>query len=225
MDERMDERMDGEMDASEMNRAAYDHVAAQWAAARSGFYGREEQYLDLLLNGLPAGAHVLDAGCGAGWPMAGAVLARGFRVTGVDQSRELLALARRRFPEDGPVAPRWVLSSLEDYPFDQPAAAVICWDTLFHIPRERHPRLLQRMAACLEPGGRIMLTMGGSAHPAFTDEMFGQTFFYDSHTPDETAHLLRGLGLTVLLGEFMNLPDTAQGGRDKGRYALVAGKR
>lgn len=212
------------MDAGEMNRAAYDRVAAQWAAARRDFYGREEQYLDLLLNGLPAGAHVLDAGCGSGWPMAGAVLARGFRVTGVDQSRELLELARRRFPEAGPGAPRWVLSRLEDYPFAEPASAVICWDTLFHIPRARHPLLLERMAACLEPGGRIMLTVGGSAHPAFTDEMFGQTFFYDSHTPEQTAQMLRGLGFDILLGEFMNPPDTATGGRDKGRYAMVAQK-
>lgn len=66
-----------------------------------------------------------------------------------------------------------------------------------------------------------MLTVGGSAHPAFTDTMFGQAFFYDSNTPDESGQILARLGCRIVIGEFMNLPD---GGRDKGRYAIVAEK-
>lgn len=199
-----------------MNRESYDRIAVQWDAARQGFYGREEAYLEALLEGLPSQSLVLDAGCGAGLPLARRVIERGHRVLGVDQSEALLALARQRFPDQ-----RWVFSSLEDYTFDEPCQAVICWDTLFHIDRGAHAVLLARMAGCLPTGGRLMLTVGGSEHPPFTDTMFGVEFRYDSNTPEKTLQLLQGLKFSVIIGEFMNLPTKA---RDKGRYAIVAQK-
>lgn len=199
-----------------MNREAYNKIAAQWDATRRCFYGLEEAYLDRLLDGLPRNSLILDAGCGTGLPFAGRVIERGHRILGVDQSDALLALARQRFPSQ-----TWVLSALEDHAFAEPCQGVICWDTLFHIDRERHAELLGRMADCLPTGGRIMLTVGGSEQPAFTDTMFGVSFRYDSNTPEQTEHLLQGLGLRICAGEFMNLPTK---GRDKGRYAILAQK-
>lgn len=203
-----------------MNRAAYDAIAARWDEARRGFYGREQCYLDTLLAGLPPGATVLDAGCGTGMPMADYVVARGLRVVGYDQSEGMLALARQRFPGQ-----TWIAAALETCAFDggeaggEHYAAAICWDALFHIERGHHPAILRRIRDRLLPGGRLMLTCGGSEHPAFTDTMFGETFFYDSHTPERTLALLDGLGFKPLIAEFMNEPTS---GRDKGRYAVVA---
>jgi len=198
------------------NRAAYDQAAAQWAAARSGFFRREEAFLDTLLDGLPPASLILDAGCGSGHPLAGAVLARGHRVLGVDQSVEMLALARGNFPHG-----RWELCALTDYAFDQTVQGIICWDALFHIPRKEHAPLLARMARSLAPGGRLMLTSGGSEHPAFVDSMFGVEFYYDSHPPERLLELLRGFGLRVVMEEMLNAPTS---GRDKGRYAVLARK-
>jgi cyclopropane fatty-acyl-phospholipid synthase-like methyltransferase len=201
-----------------MNRESYNAIAAAWDEARRGFVGRERHYVDTLLEGLPARARVLDAGCGTGRPLADYILSRGHDVVGVDQSERLLELARARFP-----AARWVHSRLEDF---APAAgafdAIVCWDALFHIPREHHETILGRFARALAPGGRLMLTAGGSAHPAFTDTMFGHEFFYDSHSPERLTSILGGVGFTIVIGEFMNQPT---GGRDKGRYAIVAERR
>lgn len=213
-----------------MNRASYDAIASRWDEARLNFYGREQFYLDTLLAGLPPGATVLDAGCGTGRPMAEYVIARGFRVVGYDQSEGMLALARQRFP-----AQTWICAALEDCEFDGGKAAegkegnpeagsarytaAICWDALFHIERRHHQAILRRIRNCLHPGARLMLTCGGSEHPAFTDTMFGETFFYDSNTPEQTLAMLAGLGFRPLVAEFMNEPT---GGRDKGRYAIVA---
>lgn len=204
------------MSGSEQNRRSYDAVAAQWATARAGFFGREQAYLDLLLSDLSEGALVLDLGCGTGRPMADYVLARGFRLIGVDQSTALLAVARERHPDV-----QWTEARIEDYRPPEPASAVLLWDSLFHIERDRHEAILWNAVDTLVPGGRLMFTAGGSAHPAFTDTMFGETFFYDSLSPDETRALLERLGLKVLLFEFMNEPD---GGRNKGRIAVVAEK-
>jgi cyclopropane fatty-acyl-phospholipid synthase-like methyltransferase len=204
--------------AAALNRASYDAVAAQWDGARVAFVRREREYLDALLAGLAPGATVLDLGCGTGRPMAAHVLACGHRIVGVDQSRELLALARRRFP-----GATWIESRIEDYLPQQRFAAAMSWDALFHVAREHHERVLRCLVEALEPGGRLMLTAGGSAHhPAFTDEMFGARFFYDSHAPEQTRALLRGLGLRLVIDEFMDRPD---GARNKGRIAIVAEKQ
>lgn len=197
-----------------MNRAGYNAIAPSWDAARSGFHGREREYVDALLDGLPAPAGVLDLGCGTGRPIAQYVLGKGHRVTGVDQAEALLELARARFPQA-----TWVHGAIESFAATERFDAVVCWDALFHIDRAAHASLFGRFAGMLLPGGRLMLTVGGSEHPAFTDTMFGQTFYYDSHPPETALALLAGAGFEPLIAEYMNLPD---GGRDKGRYAIVA---
>jgi cyclopropane fatty-acyl-phospholipid synthase-like methyltransferase len=205
---------------SGINRESYDAIAAEWDAARASFHGSERRYLDLLLEGLTPPARILDLGCGTGRPMAEYLISRGHHVTGVDQSEKLLTLARTRFPEG-----RWIHSRIEDFPVDVDSNglydAVIAWDSLFHIERDRHENVLAKVHRALVPGGRLMLTAGGSAHPAFTDTMFDREFFYDSHPPERLVELLRELGFEIVVNEFMNLPTS---GRDKGRIAIVARK-
>lgn len=199
------------------NARSYDAIASRWDDARRAFYGRERAYLDVLLAGLPPASMVLDLGCGTGRPMAEYVLARGHRVVGIDQSAALLALARRRFP-----AATWRRARLEDLVLDETYAAAICWDALFHVERTHHRTILANVAQRLAPGGRLMLTVGGSESPAFVDEMFGEPFFYDSHPPAVVLAMLAELEFAPLVAEFMNEPT---GGRDKGRYAIVAERR
>jgi SAM-dependent methyltransferase len=199
------------------NRNSYNPIARRWDEARSDFYGREQAYLDLFLEGIKAPAQLLDLGCGNGRPMAAYLLSKGHCVTGVDQSPAMLALARQRFP-----TARWIESTIEDYVSDARVDGILCWDALFHIDRTQHQRLLTGFAAMLRPGSRLMLTAGGSEHPAFTDSMFGHTFFYDSHPPATLLTLLDAAGFKPIIHEFMNPPTS---GRDKGRVAVVAEKR
>lgn len=201
-------------DGHALNRAGYDAIADDWATARTALRGCEPACLEALLAGLPPGAAILDLGCGNGAPIGAAVLARGHRLTGVDQSAAQLARARAGRPDA-----TWVQAPIESFADAGPWAGIICWDALFHLERRWHAELLARWAAWLAPGGRLMLTVGGSDHPPFTDTMFGHRFFYDSLPPAAVEALLRSLGLRLLLAEFTDRPD---GGRDKGRYALVA---
>lgn len=202
---------------AKLNRQAYDRVAAHWDAARSAFWGPEQRYLDALLEPLTYGAVVLDLGCGTGRPMAGYLLERGLRVIGVDQSEAMLDIARRRYPGG-----TWVAADLVHYVMPAGVSAIVLWDSLFHIARNHHGDILRRAAAALPKGGRLMLTTGGSDHPPFTDTMFGETFFYDSHPPERMDALLRPLGFGILLADCVNQPD---GARDKGRYAYLVERR
>jgi SAM-dependent methyltransferase len=199
-----------------LNRDAYNKIASQWDVVRSTFYGQERNYLDILLADLPRNSLVIDLGCGTGCPMAAYVISRGHRIIRIDQAEELLELARARFPSE-----QWIHSPIEQHEFSHGFQAAIIWDSLFHIDRSMHAPILRRVVEKLPRGGKVMLTVGGSEHPPFTDHMLGQAFFYDSNTPEETRRVLQGLGCCLLIGEFMNLPTS---GRDKGRYAIVAQK-
>jgi cyclopropane fatty-acyl-phospholipid synthase-like methyltransferase len=183
----------------------------------TSFYGREREYLDLLLEKTSGGDAVLDLSCGSGCPMAEYVVSRGRRVIGIDQAESLLDMARSNLASE-----RWILGRMEDYELEDVYGAAIVWDSLFHVARAEHESILRRVVRALPAGGRLMLTVGGSAHPPFTDCMFGERFFYDSHSPAETERVLHALDCRIVLGEFMNRPD---GGREKGRYAYVVEKR
>jgi demethylmenaquinone methyltransferase / 2-methoxy-6-polyprenyl-1,4-benzoquinol methylase len=58
--------------------------------------GQDPRWRRFLVSRLPRGGHVLDVATGTGL-VAAQLLRRGFRVTGVDQSPEMLAVAHRRF--------------------------------------------------------------------------------------------------------------------------------
>lgn len=69
----------------------YDRVGATLSL------GQDPRWRRFLVERVPAdGGSVLDVATGTGL-VAGRLLARGHRVTGLDQSREMLAVARRRF--------------------------------------------------------------------------------------------------------------------------------
>ncbi len=199
-----------------MNRDSYNKIAHVWSSARNKFFGREREYIDTVLLTAPVGSTILDMGCGTGHPMAEYIISQGHHILGVDQSEEMLAIAKRNFPNE-----KWVLSPMENYETQKIYRGALLWDSLFHVRRTEHEPILRKVVRGLPSGGRIMLTVGGSAHAAFTDFMYGQEFYYDSNTPEETEQLLFQLGCRLILAEYMNMPD---GGRNKGRYAIVAEK-
>jgi demethylmenaquinone methyltransferase/2-methoxy-6-polyprenyl-1,4-benzoquinol methylase len=87
---------------------SYDRVGAVLSL------GQDPRWRRFLVSRLPRdGGHVLDVATGTGL-VAAELLRRGFRVTGLDQSTEMLAFARRRFADQGV---ELVEGSAESLPF------------------------------------------------------------------------------------------------------------
>jgi demethylmenaquinone methyltransferase/2-methoxy-6-polyprenyl-1,4-benzoquinol methylase len=84
----------------------YDRVGAVLSLGQDPLWRR------FLVSRIPPGGHVLDVATGTGL-VAAELLRRGFRVTGLDQSAEMLAVANRRF---GGLAD-FVEASAESLPF------------------------------------------------------------------------------------------------------------
>ena len=198
---------------NELNRASYNSIASQWDEIRISLSNKEAEYLKSFVEALPKGTEILDLGCGTGRPFASNLLSRGFRLTGVDQSEGMLAYAQSRNPEGS-----WFCSSIEEFQSATRFSGVLCWDALFHIPRERHPIVLDKIKSLLRPDGRFLLTCGGSEHAAFQDEMLGRSFFYDSFSPERLKSELIERGFEIVRMEFLNPPTD---GRDKGRIVIL----
>lgn len=115
----------------------------------------ERSWLDRFTAGQPAGAAILDLGCGAGDPIALHLAACGFRITGIDASREMIGLARARLPGGD-----WRLGDMRDLDLGQRFDGIIGWNSFFHLTREEQRALLPRLANHLNIGGALMLTVG-----------------------------------------------------------------
>jgi len=193
--------------------ADYDRIAAAWAEHRVAPRPGESDFLELLLESLPTPGEVLDLGCGHGRPNAERVLAAGHALTGIDASAALLDQARARFPHA-----TWRHGKVGEIELGGPYDGAICWDLLFHLPREHQQPILARLMEVLRPGALLILTSGGSAQRPFSDTMFGESFDYDAHPPERLREILTGLGFRVLRFELLERPT---GGRNKGRLGVA----
>jgi demethylmenaquinone methyltransferase / 2-methoxy-6-polyprenyl-1,4-benzoquinol methylase len=128
----------------------YDRVGAILS------FGQDPRWRRFLVGRLPHDSgHVLDVATGTGL-VAQALVERGFRVTGVDQSPEMLARARARF--DGRV--ELVEASAEALPFGDASFDHLTFTYLLRYVDD--PRATVReLARVVRPGGTVaMLEFG-----------------------------------------------------------------
>jgi 2-polyprenyl-3-methyl-5-hydroxy-6-metoxy-1,4-benzoquinol methylase len=199
-------------------KAEYDRIAAAWDRARHTLPPLDAGLFERFSALLPPGSTVLDLGCGTGRPIGEWLAARGAAIVGIDRSERLLARARDYVPGG-----EFVRQELEDFRAEQwrardPFDGAVCWDCLFHIPRERHRGILAELARSVRAGAPLILSSGGSEQAPFTDVMFDVEFFYDAHPPAALLALCREIGFEVAEFLVLNAPD---GKRDKGRIGVI----
>lgn len=168
--------------SSYLPKAYWEDRARRFASQGSGFaavcsYGMPEFYnrmidrcqrlaLEPWLN-VPPGTRVLDVGCGVGrWSTL--LAARGANVTGIDLSPTMIAEATRRATTQG-VAERcrFLVEDLADLDAGETFDFVLGVTVLQHILEpDALRRAVQRLAAHLAPGGRLVLLEAAPARRA-----------------------------------------------------------
>ena len=129
---------------------SYDRVGAALS------FGQDPRWRRFLVSRLPADrGHVLDVATGTGL-VASALLERGYRVTGLDQSPGMLARARERF--DGRVD--LVEASAEELPFPDASFDHLTFTYLLRYVDDPGATL-RELARVVRPGGTVaMLEFG-----------------------------------------------------------------
>ncbi len=181
-------------DAKAIVARGYDAIAERYAAwSATVRVAERERYTRLLLAALPAGAAVLELGCGAGLPTTRRLAAR-FAVTGVDLSPRQVALARRNVPNAAFVVGDMTALAFSPASFD----AVCAFYAITHVPREEHAGLLSNIAAWLRPGGLFVASFSdGGTTGDVEDDWHGAPMYFSGYDAATNRRLVREAGLVI----------------------------
>jgi SAM-dependent methyltransferase len=145
----------------------YERVASEFIAGRSPGVGVSS--VRAWARALTPHATVLDLGCGSGVPLTKILVDEGHVAYGIDASPTLVAAFRDNLPGVAVACESAEASTFFHRSFD----AVLAWGLWFLLPEDTQQRLLERVAAALRPGGRLLFT---APEPACTwiDAMTGE---------------------------------------------------
>jgi SAM-dependent methyltransferase len=171
--------------AAEANYAAVYDVIHE---SEPAFLRTQLAFLEHRLGGCQA---LLDAGCGTGRHLA-ALARAGFRMTGLDASQAMLAVAQTKPGGPGPSTPL-VHGLLQALPFSPGAFdGALCLESplAYLFAEEELERALAELRRVLRPGGRLVIdvfdypgTLGADRrlHKAQLDVPWGQLEVIETH--------------------------------------------
>ncbi|MET0336368.1 MAG: class I SAM-dependent methyltransferase [Caulobacter sp.] len=165
------------------------------ALAYDGDRGRslmEREWLDRFLAVPPAGSPILDLGCGSGDPMARYLIKAGHPLTGVDSAPSLIALCRKRFPDQA-----WVTADMRGLDLGQRFGGILAWDSFFHLTQADQRAMFAVFRNHAAPGAALMFTSGPAA-AEIMGEYRGEPLHHASLDAAEYEDLLSRHGFEVL---------------------------
>lgn len=143
------------MNSEKMVEDGYDKIYQLYHQRRVDRFWSVTPGLDSLVKRLPQGSAILDVGCGSGY-IASILEKKRFVVTGVDISAKMLELARKN-------APRSTFLKMDMKRLDFPKESfdgVVCFYSIFHVPRRYHLGILKQFHRVLRPKGLLAIHMG-----------------------------------------------------------------
>ena len=181
------------MDHKETVKAGYNKIADRYLAKRTQDSPDVKLLYDFIELLAPK-SKVLDAGCGAGLPIA-KILAEQFDVIGVDFSEAQIELAKKNVPNAS-----FLRRDITRLDFPEESLDGICsYYAIIHIPREEHAALLADFYRTLKTGGVALLCLGAQDLVDDIDEDYLGTRMYWSHFDTNTyIKMLKETGFTII---------------------------
>ena len=173
-------------------RDGYNAIATRYFQERARSAPDLELVKDLA-GRLPPGDRVLDAGCGAGVPIA-AFLSRAFRVVGLDLAIAQVRLARQIIPLG-----EFLRGDIVALPFREATfGGIVCTYAMIHVPREEHPRLVAEFRRTVKPSGLLLLCMGANDLPEDVGDFLGTPMYWSHYDAQTNLEMLRVAGFEIL---------------------------
>jgi ubiquinone/menaquinone biosynthesis C-methylase UbiE len=181
------------MDHKETVKSGYNKIADRYLAERTQD-SPDVHLLHDFIDLLSPKSKVLDAGCGAGIPIA-KMLAENFDVSGVDFSDAQIELARKNVPNA-----HFLRADMTQLDFPDESLDGICsYYAIIHIPREEHVSLFESFYRMLKTGGVALLCLGTEDLVEDIEEDYLGTKMHWSHFDSNTnIKMLKESGFTII---------------------------
>lgn len=151
-------------------------------------------------------AKILDLGCGTGIPYDHYLAEKGHLLTGVDFCQKHIAQAIENVPSATFICGDFSkeVVAFPDESFD----AVISLYAIFHLPREEHSALFERVYRYLKRGGVMLVTLGTS-DSAYEEngDWLGARMIWSYYPPKEYEKMLAKIGFNILKTGYEGKPD------------------
>ncbi|MBP2321982.1 ubiquinone/menaquinone biosynthesis C-methylase UbiE [Kibdelosporangium banguiense] len=175
-------------------RASYDTVASSYASLVRPMYDNKpfDRAMLAAFAELVDGP-VADLGCGTGI-VTGYLAGLGVRVSGVDLSPGMVAVARRDHPEL-----EFSVGSMNSLDLaDSSVGGVVAWYSIIHTPVELLPEIFAEFRRVLVPGGHLMVAFKAGDEIRHLAQGYGHDIELDVYwlEPDLVAKLAHDAGFT-----------------------------
>ena len=116
----------------------------------------------------------LDVGCGSGGRIINKLENLGFRVTGIDASPNMIAIAR-----DTHKTSKFLVADICNWESDQQYDLIVGWDSLFHLPLSMHVPVLAKLCGMLKEEGIFLYTFG-DGYGEHESDWHNDKFYYST---------------------------------------------
>lgn len=171
---------------------SYDKIVDWYDGARSRELF-EKPYLDLCLAEIKSEAKILDLGCGTGDPIGRYYIEKNYSYTGVDASKNMIALARSRFPQA-----KFVICDMRELDLKEKYDLVIAWHSFFHLPQDDQRKMFKTFENHIEDNGVLMFTSDAYAGEIWGDNG-GENLYHASLSAEEYKKLLKEHHFKVII--------------------------
>lgn len=179
-------------------KSTYNKIAEDWNKNHSGdtwWHGGAEKFISFLK---PV-ASILDAGCGSGHESK-YFFEKGFQVTGVDFSEEMIEIAKREVPEG-----RFLVADIRNLPgLKEKFDGIFSKAVLLHIPKKEAKEVIDELRDSLRQDGYLYLAVkemqpDGKEEEIKREDDYGYPYerFFSYYTIDELKEYLEDSGMQV----------------------------
>ena len=200
-------------DAKAIVEQAYDSLADWYLTWIDDQNSPRERYASKVLENLlpsstPTKPYILELGCGPGVPITRMLLARGAQVLANDISTKQISIAKTKCLLPNTITTTTATTTNNNVEFiasdmttlSIPPSAldgVVCFFTLFHLPRAEQRAMLSKILVWLKPGGLLVINFATVDEEEIYGEMMGHGIFWSSFPVELNRAMVEEVGFEV----------------------------